>query len=111
MSAAAATTDPRRPDAVRPPPGRPPRPDPDPAALAGLCCALAAMVWRHPACPWGAALGALSSASRWNSRTSDLTMTLYSIVFTAAAFAFTYYPPLAAMPLFGRTGGRAAAAV
>lgn len=54
-------------------------------------------------------MGALSSASRWNSRTGDLTMTLYSIVFTLAAFAFTYHPPLAAMPLFGRTVGGAAA--
>lgn len=101
-------SDPRRPDAVRPPPPRPQRPDPDPAALFGLCCALAAMVWRHPATPWGAALGALSSASRWNGRTGDVTMTLYSIVFTVTAFAFTYHPKLAAMPLFGRTGARAA---
>ena len=100
--ASAPPADPRRPDDVKAPPSRPRRPEPDPSALLAMAAGLAAMVWRHPAAPWVACLGTLSSAVRWNGRTGEPTMLAYAVMLTVASFAMVYNPTLAAVPLFGR---------
>lgn len=97
-----SNSDPRRPEEARTFPPQQRAAEPDAALLLSMVVALAAIFFkaRAPFLPWVAAVCCASGLSRYNGRTTELSMLGYALAFTAFAFCNVYVPAFARTSFF-----------
>jgi Uncharacterised protein family (UPF0139) len=108
-STSTSSSDPRRPEEARSFPPQPRQAEPDAALLLSMVVAVAAIFFkaRAPFLPWLAAVFCASGCARYSRRSTAVSMLVYSLLFTAFAFANVYLPAFARTSLFepAKAGG------